>query len=118
VGRREGDLRAARLGGSGVVIVVPAPGAPGALPDGEGGLSASGLYDGSGRLWQASAAPVFYRPILRRFEGATHLLVSDEAPDRAWPSFAAALAVGLLGLLAIVLGARAMLRARTRDPGA
>jgi hypothetical protein len=121
IGRREGDLRAVRLSGSGVVALVPAPGPPGSLPAGEGGLSASGLFDGSGRLWRADKASATYGPILRRFRErapVTHLLVAGEAPGSAWAGFAAALVVAALGAVAIALAARAILRRRHHaDPG-
>ena len=121
VGRREGDLRVVRLSSSGILAQVPAPGSPGTMPSGEGGLESSGFFDGRGRLWRAEEAPAFYGPVLRRFGATgrvTHLLVTGEDPGSAWPGFAAALAAGLLGALAVGLAARAMVRHRGGQAGA
>lgn len=115
VGLRGGDLRLVRLSGSGVLAQVPAPAPPGTPPRGEGGLAASGLFDGRGRLWRAEDAPSFYRPVLRRFRQGgpvRFLLVTGDEPPGAWGAFAAVMAVIVLGTITLVLAARAMVRRR------
>ena len=115
VGRRGGDARIARLSASPLLIEVPAAGAPGTRPSGEGGLTESGFFDGAGRLFAAADLPSSYAPILRRFqEGGPvrYVLVAGESPNDAWLGFVASLGVALFALLACVFALRAMRRAR------
>lgn len=117
VGRKDGDVRVARLGGQPLLVQVPVPAGspPGTVPTGEGGLQESGLFEGQGRLWAASDLPGAYQAVLRRFQegpAVRYLLVADESPSDAWLGFAASLAVGLFGLLTLVFAVRAARRAR------
>ncbi len=117
VGRRGGDVRVARLSGAPLLVEVPASGAPGTRPAGEGGLSDSGFFDGSGRLFGVDQLGSSYAPILRRFqEGGPvrYVLVSGETPNDAWLGFAASSGVAVFAVLACVFAARALARMRQR----
>jgi len=121
VGRRGGiDARFARLSASSLLIEVPAKGAPGTRPSGEGGLTESGFFDGAGRLRSADDLPSGYAPILRRFQegGAVrYVLVAGETPGDVWLGFVACIGVGLFAVLACVFAARALLRLRRQRRG-
>jgi hypothetical protein len=113
---RDGAVRVVRLSGGPVLVQVPAPGPPGGLPQGEGGLAASGLFDGAGRLWRADDAKAAYAPVLRHFRKSgpvTHLLIAGDEPGGSWPSFLGAVVVSILGAAAGALALR-VIRANVR----